>query len=212
MMRRVLCVLSTLFFIFSGCVSANEYSNDSQRINIIGMNLLSKNNIEKRLIFDFTILQSQGAFPILQDYSRYSAYNLHNNRIVTINIQDYNKMTSDDEVAALLAQNIARGVYSYNGIFNGQFMVMKDGKKSELKYDKQAVEYLVNAGYNPVAIITAYDKTLAEWRGTALSRHNKASKRMKTVYNEIKTKYPHFLNSNQFTKSLNYQRFVDNNL
>ena len=214
MIKKILGLLFALIFGFN-CVNANELNKDTQRINMIGMKLLSSNNIEKRLTFDFTILQNQGAFPILQDYSRYCTYNLHNNRIITINIQDYNKMISDDEVAALLAHNIARGVNSYKGILNGQLMFTKEslwmGKRNELKYDKQAVSYLVNAGYNPVAIITAYDKSLAEWRGTALNRHNKANKRMMTIYNEIKTNYPQFLNSNQYTESANYKRFLNAN-
>jgi len=113
-----------------------------------------------------------------------------------------------------MAHNIAQGINSYRGVWKGQFFFVKEGFKSksnELKYDKAAVDYLVKAGYNPVAIITAYDKTLAEWRGAVFKRHNLANKRMLTVYNYIKSEYPQYLNDNSFTKSANYIRFINAN-
>lgn len=123
-------------------------------------------------------------------------------------------MTSDDEIAGLIAHNIAQGVNSFNGVMNGQFFWTKEifnGKANELKYDKQAVDYMVKAGYNPVAIITAYDKVGAEWRGVFWGRHQKVNTRMNAVYNQIKTNYPKYLGDNAFTKSDNYARFIKAN-
>ncbi len=189
---------------------------DAYRVEDIGMNILYKNNIDKRIIFGLTYLKDYTIYPISTDTSLYKDYNLHNNREVTISVNEYQKLTSDDEVAALIAHNIAQGVHSYTGIMNGQLMVTKNGafpfnywaKKNELEFDKQAVNYMVNAGYNPVALITAYSKTLPEVRGTFWSRHNKANKRMNIIYNYIRVNYPQYLNSNKFTNSVYFKRFV----
>ena len=215
MKKKILTVLFSVLLFFN-VANANDFNNDIQRLDTIGTKILEKNGIKERLTFDFSPLPNQGVFPKSLDFSKYKDINLHNNRIVTIYKNDYKKMISDDEVAALLAHNIAQGVHTYKGLFKGQLFFPKDGfivcaKLNEISYDKKAVNYLVNAGYNPVAIITAYDKVLPEWRGSFWQRHRLANKRMLTVYNEIKTKYPQYLIDNQYVNSFNYKRFLSNN-
>lgn len=190
--------------------------SDVYRIENIGVNLLVKNKIDKRIIFGLTTMKDYTIYPVSTDSSLYKDYNLHNNREVTISINEYQKLTSDDEVAAIIAHDIAQGIHSYTGIMNGQLMITKNGafpfnywaKKNELDFDRQAVDYLVNAGYNPVAIITAYSKVLPDVRGTFWSRHNKADKRMNNIYNYIKTAYPQYLGRNEFTNTVYYKRFI----
>lgn len=174
------------------------YKNDYERLATIGEKILSTNNINKKITFSFSTLGHYGIMPILMDTSRTHDYNLHNNRNVSIYTGDYAKTISDDEVAALLAPEIAQGVHSYTGVLNGQLFFTKNGlnflaKKNELKFDKQAVDYLVSAGYNPTALISVFDKTLPDWRGTFWGRHNKAEKRIQEVKKYIRDNYPEYL-------------------
>ena len=190
--------------------------SDFVRIDNIGMNLIKSNNINKRFVFNFTNIGQQGAYPALIDTSYSNDLNLHNNRTISVYIADYAKSTSNDEVAALIAHDLAQGVHSYTGVLNGQFMFTKNGvcpfnyiaKKNEMNFDKTSVDYLVKAGYNPVAIITMLDKTGAEWRGTFCGRHNKTNKRIQAVYEYIKARYPQYLKSNSFTTSAHYKNVI----
>ena len=190
---------------------------DYIKIDNIGMNLIQSNNIDKRFTFNFTGIGQQGAYSVLLDTSYSNDLNLHNNRTISVYFSDYAKMTSNDEIAALIAHDIAQGVHSYTGVLNGQFMFTKNGacpfnyiaKKNEMEFDKTSVDYLVKAGYNPVAIITMLDKTGAEWRGTFWGRHNKTEKRINAVYEYIKIKYPKYLNSNNFTNSVHYKNVIN---
>lgn len=199
------------------CVNADLIEkSDFVRIDNIGMNLIRSNNINKRFVFNFTHIGQQGAYPVLIDTSYSNDINLHNNRTISVYIADYAKSTSNDEVAALIAHDLAQGVHSYTGVLNGQFMFTKNGvcpfnyiaKKNEMNFDKTSVDYLVKAGYNPVAIITMLDKTGAEWRGTFWGRHNKTNKRIQAVYEYIKTCYPQYLKSNSFTTSVHYKNVI----
>ena len=173
--------------------------NDFVRLENIGIKLIKANNIKHRFTFNFTGIPNFGIYPVLIDTAYSTDINLHNNREISINIADYARMTSDDEVAALIAHYLAQGENSHKGIMHGQFFWTKEvfsAKTNELKYDRTAVEYLINAGYNPAAILTAYNKTLPAWRGDMLSRRNKASVRLKKVYNYIKEKHPQYLDTN----------------
>ena len=214
---RFFCFIVFVFLIMVGPVSADVIEkSDVYRVENIGTNLLVKNNIDKRIIFGLTFIKDYTIYPVSTDSSLYKDYNLHNNREVTVSVNEYQKMTSDDEVAAIIAHNIAQGVHSYTGIMNGQLMITKNGafpfnywaKKNELTFDRKAVDYMVNAGYNPVALITAYSKILPDVRGSFWSRHNLPDKRMNNIFNYIKQNYPQYLNKNSFTESVYYKRFI----
>ncbi len=214
--KIIILVLAFLLINLSPVFAGIIDKSDVYRIEKIGINLLVKNHIDKRIIFGLTTIKDYTIYPVSTDTSIYKDYNLHNNREVTISINEYQKLTSDDEVAAIIAHDIAQGIHSYTGVMNGQLMITKNGafpfnywaKKNELDFDRQAVDYLANAGYNPVAIITAYSKVLPDVRGTFWSRHNKADKRMNNIYNYIKTAYPQYLGKNEFTNTIYYKRFI----
>lgn len=190
--------------------------SDYAKLDSIGMDLIKANKINKRFTFNFTSIGQQGACPIMIDTSYSNDMNLHNNRTISVYFSDYAKMASNDEIAALIAHDLAQGVHSYTGVLNGQFMFTKNGyfplnyiaKRNELNFDKTAVDYLVNAGYNPVAIITMLDKTGAEWRGTFWGRHNKTQKRINNVHKYISLKYPQYLNSNCITNSVHFKSVI----
>lgn len=165
--------------------------NDYIRIQRIGNKLIKSNNIQHRYTFNFTNILRQGACPILFDSNLdyINDLNLHNNREISIYFVDYVRLSTDDEVAGLIAHELAQGEHSYTGVLNGQFMFTKNGtfplnfiaKQNELNYDKQAVDFLKKAGYNPSALASALNKTTGEWRGTFFGRHNKTEKRVKNI-------------------------------
>lgn len=56
----------------------------------------------------------------------------------------------------MLAREISAAVKSYSGIWGGTLdsvQVALGSKKFETVADKRAVDYMVNAGYNPLALI-----------------------------------------------------------
>lgn len=172
--------------------------SDYTRLINIGNKLIEANNIKHRYTFNFTSIGQQGAFTLLLDTSYNNDMNLHNNRTISIYFSDYLRLSTDDEIAGLIAHELAQGEHSYTGVCNGQFMFTKNGhfpfnaiaKSNELKFDKKAVDYLVKAGYKPKALETALNKTTGEWRGTFWGRHNKTDKRIKAINEYIQSKYP----------------------
>ena len=199
-MKKIVLVLGLLLGLGSFLPANAELLNKSDYVRLlaVGNKIIETNNINKRILFNFTGIGNVGVFPIFVDTSRTHDYNLHNNRIVNVPLGDYFKLSSDDELAAFLAPEIAQGVHSYNGVLNGQLFITKNGigflsKKNEMKFDKQAVDYLVSAGYDPTALITVIKKTVPEWRGTFWGRHNKADKRIKEIRKYINSNYPNYL-------------------
>lgn len=199
-MKKLLMSAFALVALFATNLQVNaELLNQSDylRLQKIGNRLISANNINKRFTFNFTSVGQQGAYPIIFDTSYSNDMNLHNNRTISIYFADYLRLSSDDEVAALIAHDLAQGVHSYTGVLNGQFMFTKNGyfpfnylaKRNELNFDKQAIDYLVKAGYNPKALESALNKTTGEWRGTFWGRHNKTCVRVKKVNRYIDNKY-----------------------
>lgn len=198
-MKKILVSILFLFLLNIGLQSNAELLNKSDYIRIqnIGNKLIQANNIKHRFTFNFTSIGQQGAYPILLDTSFSNDMNLHNNRCISLYFADYLRLSSDDEVAALMAHDLAQGEHSYTGILNGQLMFTKNGffpfnyfaKKNEMQFDKTAVNYLVNAGYDPKAFVSALNKTTGEWRGTFWGRHNKTQKRVKAINKYIENKY-----------------------
>ncbi len=198
-MKKFLVSILFLFLLNIGLQSNAELLNKSDYIRIqdIGNKLIQANNIKHRFTFNFTSIGQQGAYPILLDTSFSNDMNLHNNRCISIYFADYLRLSSDDEVAALIAHDLAQGEHSYTGILNGQLMFTKNGffpfnyfaKRNEMQFDKTAVNYLVNAGYDPKAFVSALNKTTGEWRGTFWGRHNKTQKRVKSINKYIESKY-----------------------
>ena len=186
---------------FSGDLISNDKVVECQnRIDRIGFNLLNSNGIEKRTVFDFDTRREKNAF------SRTS------NRQIVIYRGLYDRLATDDEIAAVLAHEISHSVDSYNGIFRGFFTSVTyhfSTKKYEYKADKRGVDYMVNAGYNPVAMIVAFSKALPQarydWWWFA---HPLTSRRMMTIYEYIYKKYPEYLVNNKYKDNPYYQNFL----
>ena len=102
----------------------------------------------------------------------------------------------DDELAAILSHEIAHDMDFYDGF--GKLIVMKFNSKAyEYKADEIGIDYMVKAGYNPIAMITIMNKiggeSIFDW-GTFTS-HPKTSSRLMKDYEYIYKKYPSYLTS-----------------
>ena len=113
-MKKFVTLVVMLFLM---CLNANAATSEfasgesvqkiQSRIDKIGFRLLNYNGIEK--IFDFDTGKQKNA------YSRFS------DRQIVLYRGLYDRLDSDDEVAAILAHEISHSVDSYNGIFRGAF-------------------------------------------------------------------------------------------
>lgn len=125
-----------------------------------------------------------------------NAYSSLYNKTVTVLSGTFNYIDNDDELAYLLAHEIAHSVEAYGGLIK-YVSITTNSKKYENKADIKAIDYMVNAGYNPIAAITLGNKIFAEpmWDWGFTSTHPKGSKRLLNMYKYISIKYPKYLNS-----------------
>ena len=181
-------------------IISHQYVVESQKkIDEVGFNILNSNGIEKRMVFDFNTKKVK------------NAVTNNNNRQITIYRSLFDRLKTDDELAAVLAHEISHGVDSYNGILRGSFSGLSyllSPKKYEYKADKRAVDYMVNAGYNPVAMIVVFNKSFPQNRFDWNSTHPLTSRRMMEVYEYIYKKYPEYLANNKYKNDIFYQNFL----
>ena len=169
------------------------------RIDTIGFKILNSNGIEKRTVFDFDTSSTK------------NACSRHCDRQIVMYRGLYNRLASDDEVAAILAHEISHSVDSYNGILRGFFSGWSyafSPKKYEYKADKRGIDYMVNAGYNPVAMIVVFSKSFPQRRYDWYATHPLTSRRMMEIYEYIYKKYPEYLVNNKYKDNPYYQNFL----
>lgn len=173
-----------------------------ERMNSVGFNLLNSNRIEHRLIFMVTN----------RIYSRDRWADVSSvNRTVWLKPCVLPYIDSDDELAGLLAHQISHGVDTYNGIFRGYISILNywvAPNKYDLLADKRAVDYMVNAGYNPLGYITILNKIMQQYRFDIFSNHTLITRRMMRIYEYIYTKYPSILADNEYRDNVYYQNFL----
>ena len=175
-----------------------------QQIHVeeIGFKILNANKIEKRIVFRY-----------LQNNRSINACTTYRDRTIYFyrGLSDY--MDSDDEYAAVLSHEISHGIDYYDGIFKGYFSWIPmafSPKKYEIRADKRAIDFMVKAGYNPVAMIVVMSKAFSQPRYDwfFLISHPLSSKRMAYVYEYIYTKYPSYLANNEYKNNIYYQNFL----
>lgn len=165
----------------------------------IGFKLLNANKIDVRLVFVYEDKNTK----IKKDPT------LSKREIITYN-KTLTFAKNDDELAAYLARLICKGAVSYEGALNGgisALQVKSAPKKYEIFFDKRAVDFLVTAGYNPIALITFLHKSEPQKRFNKLTR-NPISKRLAYIYEYIYKKYPSFLVNNEYINDVTYQHFL----
>ncbi len=175
------------------------------RVDQVGTNLLNRNKIPKRIIFTYSKKEKKNI----------TSFEDLTNRQVIVYAGLYKSVKTDDELAAMLSREISTVIKSYSGIWGGTLdsvQVALSSKKFETVADKRAVDYMVNAGYNPLALIVFINKTCSQKRFDKFSRHNLTSKRLARIYEYITYKYPQYLESNEYLENEYYQNFLLNSI
>ena len=170
------------------------------RISNIGFKLLNANKIDVRMAFVYNKkspkLKSEPALT---------------RRQIVVYGDSIQFASDDNEIAAFLAREICKGAESYSGQmkgFVGSAQIKFAPKKYEMLFDKRAVDFMVKAGYNPLALITFINKSYEQKRFDRFSNHNLTSKRLANIYEYIYFQYPSFLANNEYIENEAYQHFL----
>jgi len=202
-MKKILILLVTMLTAipaFSMEVNLTKVGYQQKYINEIGFRVLNANRIENRTNFYYE-----------PNRKTVNAWSRFTDRQITVTQGILAYVDSDDEMAALLSHEISHSVESYEGAFKGYFYPVKysfASKKYETRADQRAVDYMVKAGYNPVAIIVLYNKLMSQTRYDYYLSHPLTSRRMATVYEYIYRKYPAYLANNKYAENIYYQNFL----
>ncbi len=187
---------------YSKDIDINTENEIQTRIDQVGTTILNHNKISKRIIFTYNKNTKKKALTTDKTLTK---------RQVIIYDGLYQFVQTDDELAAMLAREISKAMKSYDGSFGGWIdsaQVALGSKKFETVSDKRAVDLLVNAGYNPLAVIIFINKTCPQKRQDTFSRHNLTSKRLARIYEYITYKYPQYLENNEYINNEYYQNFL----
>lgn len=174
-------------------------ADEQDLVSQVGFRILNSNGIETRAVF------------FLDNSNTVNAYSRNTNREIVIYRGLFSLLKDEDELAAILSHEISHNVDSYTGIFRGYSFILNyilSPKKYEYKADKRAVDYMVNAGYNPVALIVIMSKAFPQYRYDWCSTHPLTTRRMMEVYEYIYKKYPEYLVKNKYRTNPYYQNFL----
>ncbi len=168
-------------------------------ISNIGYKILNANKIETRMVFMYSPQQKKiDTSPELRK------------RQIIVYDNKIQFASNDDEIAAMLSREICKTAESYvdgKGMITSAQVKMAP-KKYEIFFDKRAIDFMVNAGYNPLGMITYINKTFPQKRQDKVSRSNLTSKRLANIYEYIYTRYPYYLKNNEYLTNEAYQNFL----
>lgn len=199
MKKFIICIFTLL--VAANCCFADELRLDKetqyqQKIMKIGFRILNANRIEKRMTFLYSPSKDVNAVTYLAS-KRIVFYK----GLLPI-------MDSDDEIAAILSHEISHGIDAHKGLWR-RITMAGASKSYEFKSDKRGVDLMVNAGYNPVAMIVVLNKIVDEPNWFEVSTtHPGGTKRLMAVYSYIYSKYPEYLIDNDYKNNLYYQNFL----
>ncbi len=209
-MKKFLFLFAALM-LFVSAPMAEAKKPTPEDISAIGFNILESNNIQKRMVFKST---AQIRNPRAElDYKPKNTGLDVTGRIIWVYGDVFSLVDDENELAGLLSYAVAVGENSYKGIFQGffsNFTYSLNPKPKENKFDIKAVDYMVKAGYNPVALITIYNKTLAQTRYEWCHFYPLATKRMINIYEHIAINYPQYLSNNVYADNIYYKNFLHN--
>ncbi len=210
-MKKIL-ILFAAIMCFASVPMAEAKKPMPEDIAQIGFNILEANNIQKRMVFKYTPLIKNPRASL--DYKPKNTALDTTGRIIWVYGDTLNLVDDENELAGLLSYAAVMGENSYKGMFRGFFSQAAysidpmTSRKKENDADKKAVDYMVKAGYNPVALITVYNKTLAQTRYEWCHFSPLATKRMVNIYEHIYKKYPQYLTNNVYENNIYYKNFL----
>lgn len=202
-MKKILIALLLLCFALPSMAFVVDYKKDGgaqEHVSKVGFKLLNANQIPYRM-----------NFYLARNYKTINAYTYYSDRSIVLNAEMYVYLQDDNELASVLAHEISHGVDSYQGIFRGTFAYLGNklnSKKYEYKADKRAVDYMVKAGYNPVAMIVMQNRLFGQGHYDWRRSHPLTSRRLAEVYEYIYNKYPQYLVQNEYKDNIYYQNFL----
>ncbi len=206
-MKKILILFSVLF-LGAGTVLATEQSEIikeqtvQEKINDVGFKILNSNMIDKRIIFVYDKAEKKSLLKSADELTK---------RQIIITEGEYKFVDNEDELAAFVSRGISMALKSYGGMWRGglnAIQVKAAPKMYEIVADKRAVDFMVNAGYDPIGLITFLNKTQPQKRYDTFSSSNLTSKRLAIIYEYIYTKYPYFLANNKYIDNESYQNFL----
>lgn len=206
-MKKIFLLITILFlcsaksFAVEDSVLIKEQSIQNQ-INNIGTKILNANKIDKRIIFVYDKNEKKSLLNTADNVTK---------RQIVMYESDFKFISNEDEAAAFIAREILTAVKSYRGPWNGGLsavQVKAAPKKYEIISDKTAVDYMVQAGYDPIGLITFINKSCPQKRFDRFSNRNLTSKRLAHIYEYIYTKYPYYLANNKYFETDAYQNFL----
>lgn len=174
------------------------------RVNRVGTQILNANKIQGRIIFVYNKTAKESLIKMDKTVSK---------REIIMYQEYYRQISDENELAAYLAREISNASRTYDGIGNGWLTAVQikaAPKKFETVADKRAVDFMVKAGYNPVALITFINKAFPQHYQDFISNKNLTSKRLALIYEYIYTKYPYYLANNEYLENPHYQNFLLN--
>lgn len=198
---RVFFTFVTLFAFSSVNAFSDELRPDIDKqyqnnVMQTGFRLLNSDNYHKRMTFYF-----------VPENKVKTKINIRQKRIY-IYKGVFVFVENPDELAAVMSLNMAKLMEQQAGFFR-KFSISFSPRKYEVKADKKAVDLMVKAGYNPVALINIINKTADEpcWFEYNVL-HHRGSERTAYVYHYIYEKYPVFIAQNEYLKTMYYQNFL----
>lgn len=169
-----------------------------KKIMETGFKILNANRIDKRVTFSYNNNKAVNA----------AAFSSSKNVVVFKGILPY--FDDDNELAAILSHEISHSLEFHKGGYFKAIAMSFATKKYEQKADIEGVDIMVNAGYNPVAMIIVLNKICEEPKGLDrfMSSHPNGAKRLAYIYEYIYKKYPGYLVDNDYKTNLYYQNFL----
>ena len=199
-MKKIFLLIMLGLFVQPVLASLDEENKIQARIDSVGINLLNANRIQKHIVFAYQ-KDVKGKLSVDKTLTK---------RQVVVYDDLYKYVQTDDELAGMLAREISSAVKSFQGAWGGRIdsiEVALGSKKFEIVADKRAIDYMVNAGYNPLGLIVFISKSCPQKHGDRIGRHNLTSKRLARMYEYITYKYPEYLNSD-YVDNKYYQNFL----
>lgn len=205
MFKKILLFTLAVFAPLSCFANDTELTKEQSvqnHLSSIGVSILNANKIDERIVFVYDKTEVKEKLKLDKTLI---------DRQVIVYGYDYKFIEDDNELAAFVSRKIAEAFRSYSEFFDGRLssvQIKAAPKKYQLVFDKIAVDYMVRAGYNPIALITLINKSYPQKRSDTISANNLTSKRLAVIYEYIYTKYPYYLLHNEYFNNKHYQNFL----
>ena len=213
-------IILTLFVgLFTVMVANAATYNPETKVSTVGSTIISKNALPS---VKFAVVEADA------DNS-----NVTSTKLLNVSKTDLQYTGNDNEVAAVVAKELGAIVNSaastkslVTAVSNSVLSNITDEKlknvanltqqisinhmssKDQMNADITGVDLMINAGYNPLAIIVMDTKMMSQFRYDIFGTHPLSSRRVMQVYEYIYEKYPAFLANNKYADNLYYQNFL----